>query len=106
MQQTHTHTHTQLDDVSLSQSNIEQDFAEHIQDLAEKFAEEIEDMKTAISDMFGLVEAETGVERFIKDLGGEKSRRELDEETAEVEVDVINAIKKFEVSREELGREL
>ena len=107
----HTHIHTlsntytniQLEDTSLSQSHIEQDFAKNIQDLAERFAEEIEDLKTAISDMFGCVEDEIGGERAIRDLGSEKGRRELEEETAEVEVEVINAVKNFEVSVELLA---
>lgn len=50
--------------------------------------------------MFGYVEDEVSGERGIKDLGSEKSRRELEEEVAEVEVDVVNAIKEFEVSLE------
>ena len=94
---THHYALKQLDDSALSQSHIERDYAKHIQDLAEKFAEEMEELQIAISETFCYAQDGIGEERIIKDLGSEQYRRELEEEVAEVEMKVKNAIKEFEV---------
>lgn len=88
----------QVADVSLNQEHIDSDFASDICEMAEKFAEEIDNLKKAMCDVFGDWEGMGGGQMEVKQLGKLADLNRIHEEVAEVQNKVKNTTKQFRVS--------
>lgn len=69
----------------------------YIREAAEKFAEEIEDLKKTMSDAFGEWEAMAEKDLLVKGLGKLDDLQRIEEEISEVQTEVMTDKKQFKV---------
>ena len=80
------------------QEHVDSDFASHIQNAAEKFAGEIEELKEDISALCGdWKEAESFEEMEVKELGDDERLKEIEEEIDKLTNEIKLATVEFKV---------